>query len=279
MDGLSEGSLFHEMLEHVAKRLEHEPGAMAKVLPHQLEQAIEDAVSEVGESWARTNPIPPPRIWKRLLERGRDLVLAAFKEMPPPLEMQRTFVEVPFGYSEESPDGRPWDPAVMITFHANGFGLALRGRIDRLDLSGDGKRARVMDYKTVGRVPDEDPGLKQGQELQRCIYTYVVQQLIVGTDVEAALMYPGQKNGYLMLSNASQMLTELTSNIEAAVHNAQRGCLPFGFVAEAKANKNYDYAPAFAHPANAKGLYFPLKRNARDVAVGDLLPLWTEAKA
>jgi RecB family exonuclease len=279
VDGLSEGSLFHKMLEHAARRLEHEPGAMAKVLPHQLEMAIEDAVNEVGESWGRANPVPPPRIWRRLLERGRDVVLAAFRGMPPSLEMQRTYVEVPFGYSEQSRDGRPWDPAVVVTFNANGFALPLRGRIDRLDLSGDGKRARVLDYKTVGKAPAEDPGLKQGQELQRCIYTHVVRQLLVGTDVEAALMYPGQTNGYFILSNANQMLAQLTANIEAAVHNAQRGCLPFGSLTEEKANKNYVYAPAFAYPANAKGLYFPLKRDARDVAVGDLLSLWTEVKA
>jgi hypothetical protein len=267
------------MLENAVRRLEHEPGAMTRVLPHQLERTIEDAVNDVGESWARKNPIPPPRIWKRLLERGRDVTLAAFRELPPPLEMQRTYVEVPFGYNAESRNGHPWDPAVVVTFNANGFALPLRGRIDRLDLSGDSKYARVLDYKTVGKVPNEDPGLKKGQELQRCIYTHVVRQLIVGTDVEAALMYPGQKNGYLMLSDVNQLLMQLTANVEAAVHNAQRGCLPFGSVTEEKVNNNYAYAPAFAYPANAKGLYFPLKRSARNAAVGDLLSLWTEANA
>jgi hypothetical protein len=279
LDGLAEGSLYHEMLECAVKKLEQKPGAMAKASAAEINTAIDDALAEISVAWARTNPTPPPRIWQRVLARGREVVLAAFHEMPAALPQQRTYVEVPFGYADEPADGRPWDPAVSVTFNVDGFSLPLRGWIDRLDISGDRTRARVLDYKTVGAAPKEDPGLKRGQELQRCVYAYVVRQLIAGSEVEAALMYPGQENGYLPLTDADALLAQLSATIACAASNAQQGRFPFGATAEEKADKNYEYAPLFALPANAKGLYFPLKRNARDAAVGDLLQLWTEAKA
>ena len=279
LDGLAQGSLYHEMLECAAKKLERTPGTMAKASPAEVSAVIDEAVREVSEAWAHTNPTPPPRIWQRVLARGREVVLAAFDEMPAALPQQHTYVEVPFGYADEVVNGRPWDPALGVTFNVDGFSLPLRGRIDRLDVSGDCTRARVLDYKTVGAAPKQDPGLKRGQELQRCVYAYVVRQLIAGAEVEAALMYPGQENGYLPLTNADALLSQLGAAVACAANNAQLGRLPFGAIAEEKAQNNYEYAPLFAWPANAKGLYFPLKRNARDAAVGDLLQLWTEASA
>ena len=279
LDVLAEGSLYHEILQCAVKRLEPTPGAMAKASAEDIAAVVDHAVKEVSEAWASTNPTPPRRIWQRVMARGREVAMAALNKMPAALPDQHTYVEVPFGYADEGADGRPWDPAVSITFDVHGFSLPLQGRIDRLDITGDRTRARVLDYKTVGTAPEQDPGLKRGQELQRCIYAYVVRQLIAGAEVEAALMYPGQENGYLPLANFDNVLAQLGAKLACAASNAQQGRLPFGANAEEKADRNYEYAPLFALPANAKGLYFPLKRNARDAAVGELLQLWTEAKA
>jgi hypothetical protein len=168
---------------------------------------------------------------------------------------------------------------MCVTFDVGGISLPLRGRIDRLDVSGDRTEARVLDYKTMGTVPKEDPGLKQGKELQRCLYAHVVRQLIGCVKVEAALMYPGQKDGYLAPENPEQLLIKLSAVLTCAVENAQKGRFPFGAAAEERAENNWEYAPLFAVPANAKGLYFPVKRSARDAAVGGLLQLWTEDEA
>ncbi len=279
LDALAEGSLYHEILQCAVRRLEPTPGAMAKASPEDIAAVVDRAVKEVSEAWASTNPAPPRRIWQRVMAKGRDVAMAALNKVQAALPDQHTYVEVPFGYADEAADGRPWDPAVSVTFDVHGFSLPLQGRIDRVDITGDLTRARVVDYKTVGSAPEQDPGLKRGQELQRCIYAYVVHQLIAGAQVEAALMYPGQENGYLPLANFDNVLAQLGAKLACAASNAQQGRLPFGASAEEKADKNYEYAPLFALPANAKGLYFPLKRNARDASVGELLQLWTEAKA
>lgn len=279
LDRLAEGSLYHEMLESAAKKLEHLTWPMTIASPTEIDAAIDAAVREVSELWSYTNPTPPARIWQRVLARGRDVVMAAFREMPPALPGQHTYVEVSFGYDKPSLDELPWDPAAPVSLRIGDLSLPLRGRIDRLDVSGDRAKARVVDYKTVGAAPDGEPGLKQGRELQRCIYAYVVRELIPGAKVEAALMYPGQENGYIPLPNFDELFTQLSTAIESSVANAQQGRLPFGLVAEENAANKYKYAPLFALPANARGLYFPLKRNARDGAVGNLLKLWIEAKA
>lgn len=279
LDALAEGTLFHEMLECAVRKLESAPGAIAAASAVDIDAAITAAVEEVAESWIHSNPTPPLRIWQRVLARGHDVVQSAFREMPPALANQRTYVEVPFGYSNESADGRPWDPAKCVTFDVGGISLPLRGRIDRLDVSGDRTEARVLDYKTMGTVPKEDPGLKQGKELQRCLYAHVVRQLIGCVKVEAALMYPGQRDGYLAPENPEQLLIKLSAALTSAVENAQKGRFPFGAAAEERAENNWEYAPLFALPANAKGLYFPVKRSARDAAAGGLLQLWTEDEA
>jgi RecB family exonuclease len=214
-----------------------------------------------------------------VLAHGREVLTAAFNEMPPALEGQRTYVEVSFGYQDRPSEGPPWNSASSVSLNIDGLVITLCGRIDRLDVSGDRALARVLDYKTVGTAPKSDPGLKRGQELQRCLYAHAVRQLIPGSEVEAALMYPDQENGYLPLANFDEILGQLRAAIARAAANAEQGRLPFGTAAEERAANDYEYAPLFALPANAKGLYFPLKRNARDSAVGDLLQLWTEAKA
>ena len=61
---------------------------------------------------------------------------------------------MPFGGSEPKSDAEtPWDASAPVTIPDTGFNIA--GYIDRLDISGDGKRALVRDYKT-GRPPRGD---------------------------------------------------------------------------------------------------------------------------
>ena len=59
-----------------------------------------------------------------------------------------------------------------------GAGIFIQGHIDRLDLSGDGTRARVIDYKTGQlRAKMAEVVIKGGSELQRCLYAFAVKTL------------------------------------------------------------------------------------------------------
>src|SRR5690606_30790554 len=92
----------------------------------------------------------------------------------------RSYGEVAFGGLEgRSGADSPWDSAVPVEIPGAGF--RINGYIDRLDLSGDSKRALVRDYKT-GRAPKDAISLDGGRELQRCLYAFAVKALL-GSEV------------------------------------------------------------------------------------------------
>jgi ATP-dependent helicase/nuclease subunit B len=84
----------------------------------------------------------------------------------------------------------------------NGIAVAppvrLRGRIDRIDLSDDGARARVLDYKT-GKLPRgvRNDSLTCGETLQLPLYILAAQQLLPKLTVESAsALYCTLRGGY-----------------------------------------------------------------------------------
>ncbi len=109
-----------------------------------------------------------------------------------PFPGQTSWTEVPFGrVSEKVPQNNlPWDSTEQVEIP--GTGVVIQGFIDRLDVSGDGKRARVIDYKT-GRVKRNQSEiiLGGGSELQHCLYAFAVKTLLKKNGkVEAALLFP-----------------------------------------------------------------------------------------
>uniref|UniRef100_UPI0013D3A199 PD-(D/E)XK nuclease family protein n=2 Tax=Pseudomonadota TaxID=1224 RepID=UPI0013D3A199 len=63
---------------------------------------------------------------------------------------QKSWTEIPFGMADgRSRSQLPWDPSLSVEIP--GTGIIIQGQIDRLDLSGDKRQARVIDYKT-GRL-------------------------------------------------------------------------------------------------------------------------------
>lgn len=98
-----------------------------------------------------------------------------------------------------------WQPA---EFEKEFRGIAvappvrLRGKIDRIDLSNDGTRARVLDYKT-GRQPRRahDDSLANGEALQLPLYILAAQQLLPKVTVESAsYLYFTLRGGYRTVS-------------------------------------------------------------------------------
>ncbi len=86
--------------------------------------------------------------------------------------------------------GKDWRP---VEFEKKFDGLAvaapvrLRGTIDRIDLSADRRRARVLDYKT-GKLPRglRDDALAGGEALQLPLYLLAAEKLLPDVSVEAA---------------------------------------------------------------------------------------------
>ena len=88
-----------------------------------------------------------PALWAGERARLREELLSAVEaEAGDPAGWRPAFFEVAFGM-----EWREDSLAPLAYRLADGTALNLRGRIDRIDVSPDGRRVRVLDYKT-GRI-------------------------------------------------------------------------------------------------------------------------------
>ncbi len=193
-----------------------------------------------------------------------------------PLPGERSWAEVPFGgdpkadaLTEEVRSALPWDPLAPVTIP--GTSIRIGGSIDRLDLAGDGSRARVTDYKS-GKHRGAPPQLKGGAELQRCLYAYAVKALVTRhPQVEAQLLYPRRDGRGLRLENPDGTLDRLTGYLIAANTSFAAGAALPG-----PATKEKWYDLAFALPGGAKESYLTAKLPLVAQVLAAIEPLWGE---
>ncbi|HVB18178.1 MAG TPA: PD-(D/E)XK nuclease family protein [Stellaceae bacterium] len=164
----------------------------------------------------------------------------------------------------------PWDPLVPVV--VPGTGMEVAGSIDRLDLAANSEAARVTDYKS-SKPPggNQEPVLKGGAELQRCLYAFAVRSLLpnIGS-VDTRLFYPKAAGaGLYPLADADALLPKLAGFIAAAARLAAAGALLPG----AGAADIYNDL-VFALPGGAKDTYFALKAPLIAARLADLAPLW-----
>jgi hypothetical protein len=182
-----------------------------------------------------------------------------------------SWTEVPFGAPDKA--GRndlPWNTSQPIEIP--GTGITIQGHIDRLDLSGDRARARVIDYKT-GRLDKKmaEVVIKGGAELQRCLYAFAVKSLLNRKiEIVAALLYPRAEDGeqaLFALPDVDAALDILANAIALARESIENGLALPGIDANLRYN---DFA--FAFPANASYLArkLPLAREK----LGEAASVW-----
>jgi hypothetical protein len=263
------GTLVHEILEAAVDRLEGASG-LGHANAAEVAVAIDGAIAVVAEAWALEHPLPPRTVWRRTLAEAEGLARAALAADAKPLVDQRTWVEVTFGGEDISMrEGLPWDPRMPVELAE--LGIRVGGRIDRLDLAGDRRTARVTDYKT-GRVPKEVGSwvLNGGAELQRCLYAVAATQLL-GPDVavEARLLYPREGGGVVPLNDVAGTLETLARYVQIA-----RERLLAGFALPGIDTGDDHDEFAIALPANARGLYLRRKEAGARDALADLCGLW-----
>ena len=149
-----------------------------------------------------------------------------------------------------------------------GAGFRIQGYIDRLDISGDGRRALVRDYKT-GKPPKDRIVLDGGKELQRCLYAFAVKALL-GNDlmIAASLLYPREPVD-LQLNDPEATLVEISGYLRTARTNLGAGNSLMG---PDTGGKHDDLA--FALPANAANAYCKRKLAAVTEHLGDAVRVW-----
>ena len=185
---------------------------------------------------------------------------------------QTSWTEVPFGVPDsKSRNDLPWDPIEPVEIPNTG--IIIQGYIDRLDLSGDKRRARVIDYKT-GRLNKKmaDVVVDGGSELQRCLYAFAVRTLLdQKVDVEASLLYPRAPRGeqaLFPLSDVDAVLTSLCARHRSCPYEyRERLALP-----GIDAGDDYNDLPSRL-PANAR---LPISTQAplAEQRLGEATKIW-----
>jgi hypothetical protein len=277
LDPLAFGSLLHEILEQTVTQLEcSQSKGFAGASPQEIRGVVEKVVGTVDSRWNESRPVPPPVVWKRKLAEAAELASIALSYHDDPFPGERSWAEVPFGgdkkataLTEEARARLPWDPLVPVTIP--GTCIRIGGSIDRLDVAGDGSRARVTDYKS-GKLRSAPPQLKGGAELQRCLYAYAVKALITQhPQVEAQLLFPRRDGRGLQLDNPDGTLDRLTGYLNAAIASFSGGAALPGPAAN---EKWYDLALAL--PGGAKESYLAAKLPLAAQSLAAIAPLWGE---
>jgi len=271
LDALALGTLVHDVLRSAVEALGN-AGQLAAADAAAIEGAIGQALGEITTAWELEQPVPPAVIWRSTLARIRELSLTALHCPLAALPGQKSWTEIPFGTQRQ--DGTrsnlPWD--VVTTVEIPGTSIRIQGHIDRLDLAGDGRRARVIDYKT-GRLRTDmaQVVLDGGKELQRCLYAFAVRTLIgARVKVEASLLYPRAEEGeqaLFPLPDVDAALAQLTTALAIARTNMINGIIAPGADA---GNMFNDFA--FALPASPS--YVDRKSEPARERLGKAVEIW-----
>ena len=267
LDALQFGNLVHGLLDAALPAIEA-VGGLAAATPGQVAAAVHAARAMVAGQWEAEAAVPPALLWTLTLDRAEQMATAALAWPLPALPGGRSYAEVAFGGMSATNTAVPWDPAQPVTIP--GTPLRIQGRIDRIDLSADGAQARLLDYKT-GRP--RDPGtLNGGNELQRCLYAYVVQSTLgPAVQVEAALLFPRGDGAYHALPDTQAALDTLT----AALMDARASLLAGRALIGPDTGDSYDDL-AFALPASP-GAMTERKRDAARILLGPAACIWDHA--
>lgn len=230
-------------------------------------QCLQQAMRQVQEEWAWTQPTPPRLIWRQSLAQAQRLVEAALLVLQARESDMQLFAEVPFGGGTNVEGaGLPWPDAAPIPIP--GTGLVIKGYIDRLALSSDRKRAFVVDYKTGARL-DEGTVLGGGAELQRSLYALAVRSMLgEDTAVHSSLLHLRSQTE-LVLENFASVLGDLVGYLSLARANLEAGRTVIG---PDSAGTYDDYKLLL--PALAHAVYCKKKQEAVALALGDAAAVW-----
>ena len=179
IDPRDRGDLVHSVLEATFRQLA-ESGSLPLTrerLPA-ARDALDAAFAAACAEAERRGLTGLPALWAGEQARLREELRSALEaEADDPAGWRPALFEVAFGI--ERP-GRPDETtAPFVYVLPDGSTLVLRGQIDRIDVSSDGQRARVLDYKTGKlRSPRTPDRLAKGRALQLPVYRLAAEALL-----------------------------------------------------------------------------------------------------
>lgn len=188
---LDRGKLIHDILYEFYSDLKKERGALLRLRQEDLERLTETARKKFIE-FEETGVIGFPMMWEMEKKSMLDCLRDFFNREIEETEFFPAYFEVRFGmkpYDVKKSEISTEEP-VLLNIGKNT--LRLRGKIDRIDLTQDGKRGRVRDYKT-GKVSAKKNEFQGGRTFQLPLYLHAARQLLSrihrGIEIESAEYY------------------------------------------------------------------------------------------
>ncbi|MCZ6538588.1 MAG: PD-(D/E)XK nuclease family protein, partial [Chloroflexi bacterium] len=243
LDPLSFGTLIHDVLESFSRwRMGHAGDPPAG--PEQ-ELWLREAVGNRIEVLREETPGRAEGAWQ--IERNRAwLILRQWLRREPTVaahpEMRQVEAEYAFGTEQGG-------PAVVVRT-VSGKNVRFRGQIDRVDISDDGLRVIVYDYKSGGNTGYsklEDDPVKQGTRLQLPLYSMAVANKYPEADISASYWFVRESGNDELkpgpeIYDKDRAETALAAAVETIVDGIDNGVFP----ARPGEMKNYgDGGPSF----------------------------------
>ena len=189
LDALEFGTLIHDVLEKFGLwRMELSPADTSRI---EQEAWLKTSIAEKIEELKSTVPGRSDGAWK--IEESRAwLILRHWlrresdtAEQP---EMRQVEAEYSFGGDGTGPCV---GPAVEVRTTTGGV-VRFRGQVDRVDISSDGSRIIVYDYKSGGHTAytklDDDP-VKKGTKLQLPLYSKAIGEKYPDAEISASYWF------------------------------------------------------------------------------------------
>lgn len=190
-ESIEMGVALHKVLETYFQSFSEEARQKGEHLKDlaRMKKALKELLLQV----AQKSPLSRGKVYRyqtqlTAMKRSLDLFAEAEKELFQKRGLTATSFELKFGA-----EGHPF-----LEIGAGASAVRLRGQIDRLDITPDGKRALVVDYK-LSKRPSVHAKFEKGLELQLPLYLLAAKKLL-GYDIVGAehryLREPGKQGFY-----------------------------------------------------------------------------------
>ncbi|MBT4141672.1 MAG: hypothetical protein HOE50_00825 [Chloroflexi bacterium] len=230
LDALSFGTLIHDVLEKFALwRMEPSSNSTSPIDQENWLRAA--AISHV-ESLKEETPGRSEGAWKIELSRAW-LILRQWLRREPDTakqpDMRQVEAEYSFGGARSGMESGP--PVEVRT--VSGKTVKFRGQVDRVDISEDGSRVIVYDYKSGGNSSysklDSDP-VKKGTKLQLPLYSKAVAEKYPEAEIQASYWFVRESSSELKPSpsdyESEKAEDALTAAVETIVEGIDSGVFP-----------------------------------------------------
>ncbi len=224
---LDRGKLVHDILYTFYTELKKERGRSLQLIPEDLKRLMGTAEKKFLE-FEETGVTGFPMFWEVEKRNIQEQLEHLFHQELQEREFIPTYFEVRYGMKGFDLQEGGISTEEPITLQIKGRTIHLWGRIDRIDLTRDGKKGRVMDYKT-GNVTARKNEFQGGRTLQLPLYLYAARQLLrphyKGIQIESAQYYslPTGKRIPFEWEKLEEKEGELQEILKTLVHGIEDG--------------------------------------------------------